>query len=160
MATMVNVLFVDDDRVFLETFTELCTVLSHQTWGIECAVSVDCALAILRQKPIHLVVLDLGMPLISGSQLLGIIKQYYPAIKIAVLTGNATDGKRADILALGAELFIEKPVTPAGIRSVFNLLNDLVLSSPIEKSAAAAPDDLVVVATDDGKWNPAGGAKK
>lgn len=156
---MVNVLFVDDDRVFLETFTELCIVLSNQTWGIECAVSVDCALAVLQQKPIHLVVLDLGMPLISGSQLLGVIKQYYPAIKIAVMTGNATDGKRTDVLALGAELFIEKPVTSAGIRSVFNLLNDLVLSLPIEKSAAA-PDDFVVVATYDGKWNPAGNEKK
>ena len=149
---MVNVLFVDDNQVFLETFTELCAVFSNQTWGIKSAVSADCALAILRQKPIDLVVLDLGMPLIDGTQLLGMLKQYYPAIKIAVMTGNAADDKRLDTLARGADLFIEKPVTPGGIRAAFNLLNDLVLASQRKNSSdAACPDDFVAVATHDGE---------
>jgi len=166
MATDVNVLFVDDSTAFLETFTELCAVLSHQSWGIECAASVDRALAVLQAKPIDLVVLDLGMPMMDGSQLTGMIKQRHPAIKIAVMTGNATDSKRADALAGGAELFVEKPVTPAGIRSVFKLLNDLVVRSPSENSdGPARPDsapveDFVVVATYNGKWNPTDGGKK
>ena len=143
---MANVLFVDDNQVFLETFTELCAVFSNQSWGIKSAVSVDCALAVLQQKPIDLVVLDLGMPLIDGTQLLGMLKQYYPAVKIAVLTGNATNDKRLETLARGADLFVEKPVTPGGIRSTFNLLNDLVLASQRKNSSAAAhSDDFVVV---------------
>jgi CheY-like chemotaxis protein len=71
-------------------------------------------------------VLDVGMPMVDGLQLLGIINRRYPGLKIAVMTGNATEAKRADALANGAELFIEKPVTPEGIQSVFNMLNDLV----------------------------------
>jgi CheY-like chemotaxis protein len=149
-----KVLFVDDSMAFLETFTELCEVFSNQTWGIECATSVNRALAILQETPVDLVVLDVGMPMVDGLQLLGIIRQRYPGMKIAVMTGNATESKRADALANGAELFIEKPVTPEGIKSVFNLLNDLVSWSRREGPAAAAPNgDFVVVATYDGKWN-------
>jgi CheY-like chemotaxis protein len=58
--------------------------------------------------------------------LLGIIGRRYPATKLAVMTGKASDAKRADSLASGAELFIEKPVSPDGIKVVFNMLNDLV----------------------------------
>lgn len=168
-----KVLFVDDSMAFLETFTELCEVFSNQTWGIECAASVDRALAILQETPVDLVVLDVRMPMVDGLQLLGIIHRRYPGMKIAVMTGNATESKRADALANGAESFIEKPVTPEGIKSVFNLLNDLVSWSRRESPGAAAPppesvaaplpektgepvapdDDFVVVATYDGKWN-------
>ena len=73
-----KVLFVDDSMAFLETFTELCEVFSSQTWGIECATSVDRALAILQETPVDLVVLDVGMPMVDGLQLLGIIHRRYP----------------------------------------------------------------------------------
>jgi hypothetical protein len=42
------------------------------------------------------------------------------------MTGNASEAKRADSLANGAELFLEKPTTADGMRGVFNMLNDLV----------------------------------
>lgn len=121
-----QVLFVDDSLAFLETFTELCAVLSNQTWEIHSAASADRALATLQQHPIDLVVLDIGMPMVDGIQLLGIIGRRYAGVKIAVMTGKATEANRATCLSGGAELFIEKPVTPEGIKMVFNILNDLV----------------------------------
>ena len=121
-----KVLFVDDSMAFLESFTEFCTLLSNNCWDIYCAATADRALAILQEMPFDLVVLDVGMPMLDGLQLLGIISRRYPAIKIAVMTGNANEARRADSLASGAELFIEKPVTPDGIKVVFNMLNDLV----------------------------------
>jgi CheY-like chemotaxis protein len=121
-----QVLFVDDSLAFLETFTELCSVLSNQTWEIHSAASADRALAILQQSPIDLVVLDIGIPMVDGIQLLGIIRRRYPSLKIAVLTGRASESNRAACLAGGAELFIEKPVSNEGIKVVFNMLNDLV----------------------------------
>ena len=42
------------------------------------------------------------------------------------MTGNASDARRTDALANGAELFLEKPVTVEGMKSVFNVLHDLV----------------------------------
>ena len=121
-----QVLFVDDSMAFLESFTELCSLLSNDGWEIHCAPTADRALAILQQTPIDLAVLDIGMPMLDGLQLLGIISRRYPAVKLAVMTGRASEAKRADSLASGAELFIEKPVSPDGIKVVFNMLNDLV----------------------------------
>ena len=122
-----QVLFVDDSLAFLESFGGLCAELSGLTWNIHKATSADAALTILRDTPMDLIVLDIGMPMLDGLQLLGMINRRYPGLKIAVITGQATEARRADALAKGAELFIEKPVTPEGMQSVFNMLLDLVL---------------------------------
>ncbi len=122
-----QVLFADDSRAFNETFSELCSVLANHTWAVHCATSADQALAILQQHPIDLAVLDIGIPMVDGIQLLGIIKRRHPSVRIAVLTGKATESNRADCLAGRADLFIEKPVSADGSKVVFNMLNDLVL---------------------------------
>lgn len=121
-----HVLFVDDSLAFLETFGELCSALSNKTWDVHLATTADRALAALQEHATDLVVLDIGMPLVDGLQLLGIIRQRYPGIKIVVMTGSPSEHKRADALARGAELFMEKPVSPDGGRMVFNMLNDLM----------------------------------
>jgi len=125
-AKQFQVLFVDDSLAFLETFTELCSILSNQTWEIHTAASADRALAVLQQHPIDLVVLDIIMPLVDGLQLLSIIGRRYSGVKIVVMTAKANETNRATCLSGGAELFIEKPVTPDGIKMIFNMLNDLV----------------------------------
>ena len=121
-----HVLFVDDSMALLETFGELCSVLSNQAWKIYSATTADRALAVLQETPMDLVVLDIGIPMVDGIQLLGIIVRRYPGVKVAVMTGRATESNRAACLSSGAELFIEKPVSADGIKVVFNLLNDLV----------------------------------
>jgi len=121
-----QVLFVDDSMAFLESFSGLCAELAKGSWRVHTAASADLALALLQEKPIDLVVLDIGMPMLDGLQLLGIINRRYPGLKLAVLTGGPTENKRADALGKGAELFLEKPVTAEGMKTVFNVLNDLV----------------------------------
>jgi CheY-like chemotaxis protein len=121
-----HVLFVDDSLAFLETFGKVCSVLSNNAWEIHSATTADRALAILRESPIDLVVLDIGIPVVDGMQLLGIINQRYPGLKIAIMTGNATETNRGACLSNGAELFIEKPVSSDGVTVAFNLLNDLM----------------------------------
>jgi CheY-like chemotaxis protein len=121
-----QVLFVDDSMAFLELFGDLCEEFSSRTWKIHKATSADAALALLRERPVDLVLLDITMPMLDGLQLLGIINRRYPGLKIAVMTGSATENKRADALANSAELFLEKPLTADGMKSVFNMLHDLV----------------------------------
>jgi CheY-like chemotaxis protein len=122
----VQALFVDDSMAFLESFGGLCEEYSNHTWKIHKAMSADAALALLRDVVVDLVLLDIGMPMLDGLQLLGIINRRYPGLKMAVMTGSATENKRADALANGAELFLEKPNTAEGMRSAFNMLNDLL----------------------------------
>jgi CheY-like chemotaxis protein len=121
-----HVLFVDDSMAFLDLFGGLCAEFAKGNWQIHTATSADLALAILQERLMDLVVLDIGMPLLDGLQLLSIINRRYPGLKIAVMTGNATEGRRADALANGAELFLEKPTAADGMKAVFNVLSDLI----------------------------------
>jgi len=121
-----QVLFVDDSMAFLDSFAPLCGELSGGQWQIHTCTTAALALSVLLERQIDLAVLDINMPMLDGLQLLGIIKRRYPGIKISMLTGHATEGKRADALANGAELFLEKPVAAEDIRGAFNMLNDLV----------------------------------
>ncbi len=120
-----QVLLVDDSMAFLETVGEVFESLSNKTWEIHRAASADQALALLQQHSIELAVLDINMPMLDGVQLLRVIQRRHPDVKKVVLTGQPSDAHRANSLANGAELFLEKPTTANGISSIFNLLNDL-----------------------------------
>jgi CheY-like chemotaxis protein len=121
-----RVLFVDDSMAFLEMVTDVFGAREEKTWEIHTASSPDKALAILQQKLIDLVVLDIGMPLLDGVQLLGLIQQRYPNIKKVVLTGESDDSHRAACLANGAELYLLKPGDEDGWRLIFNMLTSLL----------------------------------
>jgi CheY-like chemotaxis protein len=121
-----QVLFVDDDIAFLEAITELYAILGDKTWQIHRASTADQALAALQQNAIDLVVLDIGMPVLDGVQLLNLIHRRYPEVKKAILTGGANAGDRAACLTNGAELFIQKPLSSDGMKAVFTTLNELI----------------------------------
>ena len=122
-----QVLFVDDDQAFLEAISELYGILGDRTWEIHRAATADQALAAMQQKAIDLVVLDIGMPVLDGMQLLTLIHRRYPDVKKAILTGSAVAGNREACLASGAELFIHKPLSSEGMKAVFTTLNELIL---------------------------------
>jgi CheY-like chemotaxis protein len=121
-----HILFVDDERVFLEMVSDLFGLWSKKTWQIHCATSADQALEILKANKIDLVVVDVNMPVLDGVQLLRIINKRFPEVKKVVMTGLATEERRAACLATGAELFIEKPRSADGLKSVFAMLNELI----------------------------------
>lgn len=121
-----QVLFVDDSMAFLESFPKLCVELSGAQWQVFTATSADAALTILQEHTINLAVLDIGMPMLDGIQLLGIIHRRYPHLKVAVLTALASEGNRASCLAGGAEVFLEKPTSNADIRMAFRMLDDVL----------------------------------
>ena len=121
-----QVLFVDDDLAFLEAITELYAMLGDKTWEIHRASTADQALATLQHNAIDLVVLDIGMPVLDGVQLLNLIHRRYPDVKKAILTGSASAGDRAACLANGAELFIQKPLSTDGMKAVFTTLDELI----------------------------------
>lgn len=117
---------MDDETNFLETIRALFTAWSNNTWQLECATSADQALEILKTRSFDLVVVDVNMPVLDGEQLLRILARRYPDLKKAVITGHATEQRRSACLANGAELFIEKPRSADGLKSVFTMLDELV----------------------------------
>jgi CheY-like chemotaxis protein len=127
-----QILFVDDEDVFLETIRDLFVILSRNTWRIHCAASADQALEILKTNKIELAIVDVIMPVLDGAQFLRILQRRSPDLKKVVLTGNATEEIRSDCLANGADLFIEKPRSADGLKSIFVMLDELITWQPRE----------------------------
>ena len=125
-----QILLVDDEAIFLEAIRELLITHSKSAWQIDCANSADQALELLKNRKFNLIVVDVDMPVLDGVQFVGLLNRRYPELKKAVLTGHATEEKRSTCLANGVELFIEKPRTAEGLKSIFTMLDELVSWTP------------------------------
>ena len=121
-----QVLFVDDEPDFLLMVKEIFGVLSAGHWCIHGASTTDAALELLKHQKLDLVVVDVNMPGLDGIQFLKILQEQHPGLKKVTLTAFVTEEKRTECLASGAELFIEKPKTTDGFKSVFAMLDDLI----------------------------------
>jgi CheY-like chemotaxis protein len=128
--TVRQVLFVDDEPDFLQAMREAFGALSGRHWQIHCATSADAALELLKRQKMDLVVVDITMPVLDGIQFLSLLGKRYPDVKKVSLTGFATEEKRSASLAAGAELFIEKPSSTEGFKSIHAMLNDLMEWAP------------------------------
>lgn len=125
-----QVLFVDDEPDFLRLVTETFGLLSGGGWQIHGVTSADAALERLKYQPADLVVVDINMPMLDGVQFLRILHRRYPDLKKVTLTAFATEDKRTECLANGAELFIEKPRGTDGFKSIFVMLEELLTWAP------------------------------
>jgi CheY-like chemotaxis protein len=125
-----QVLFVDDDPGFLLVAKETFEMLSEEAWQIHCASTPKDALDALKQQRMDLAIVDMNMPLLDGIQFLNLLGKRFPDLKKVTLTGFATEEKRTQCLANGAELVIEKPHTPDGFKSVYAMLDDLISWAP------------------------------
>ncbi len=127
-----QILFVDDDPDFLAMIRDFFATLGEKIWQIHCVTSADQALELLKVRKMDLVVSDVNMPMLDGIQFLHILNRSHPDLKKAVITANATEEKRSACLAEGAELFIEKPRSPEGLKSIFIMLEELITWTPQE----------------------------
>jgi CheY-like chemotaxis protein len=127
-----QVLFVDDDLMFLEMIRNLMTLYAGDNWKIHTAPDVGAALAILQEHAIDLLVVDMQMPVVDGLQFLKLLQRKYPNLLKVALTGFATEEYRAACLSNGAELFLEKPRVEGGWQSLYATLNEFVKFQPEE----------------------------
>jgi len=105
-----TILVVDDEP-------ELCRALSkllhRHGYRVLTAADGEDALAILREQEVHLVLSDLLMPRMGGSELLKASKVVSPTTEVVIITGHGTIEAAVDAMKMGAYDFIEKPFTSA-----------------------------------------------
>ncbi len=130
MSTELNcrrrVLFVDDDPQFLRHVTELMRTLSGGAWDIVTAGSAGEAFTVLRERTVHLAVVDVEMAVMDGIQLLALLHRGHPQIQKAVLTSMPSEERRTACLANGADLFLAKPTEEAAWLQVYLALTELL----------------------------------
>jgi len=102
-----TILIVDDDRIFRSEFRE---VLEDKYEVFE-AAGGEQALEILSQPNIvDLVLLDIKMPGMQGTEVLSKIKSISPSVLIVMLTGYGTKEIIIESLRAHADDFLEKPL--------------------------------------------------
>jgi putative two-component system response regulator len=103
-----RVLVVDDEP----TNCQLCRmVLDHE--GIECdeAPNGVAALEALHARQYDLVLLDIDMPRLSGTEVLRSLRENPPSphLKVVMLSGRASGDEMAQMLTNGADDYLTKP---------------------------------------------------
>jgi len=122
----IQILFVDDNRSFLQMAQGMMGELSEGRWQTHVSPSASEALERLKAQPFELVVLDFAMPGVGGVELLQMLNQAHPNLPVVFLTSASDPKTRLTALEAGAVMFLEKPDSPTGMESVFATLNELL----------------------------------
>jgi len=83
--TVIQILIVDDHQMFLDGLKTLLSKEKNLNVAAEANTGKE-ALDVLAKIPIDLVITDINMPVMSGTELTKQIKKVYPQIKVLVLT--------------------------------------------------------------------------
>lgn len=102
-----RLLLVDDEERFLAT-----TRILLEKRGVETFTTTNGsdALALLDEKPIDVVILDVKMPGMDGVEVLRRIKQKHPLVEVIMLTGHGSVESAVEGLKLGAFDYVMKPM--------------------------------------------------
>jgi diguanylate cyclase (GGDEF)-like protein len=101
-----RVLVVDDDRLNREIARDALADLARV---ISCA-SAEAALAELRREPAELVLSDLTMPGMSGTELLDRVRREHPDTDFVLVTAHVSVASAVAALRMGAADYLEKPI--------------------------------------------------
>src|SRR5688572_19742229 len=102
------VLVVDDNPGDQFLISELLHDTSLQISAIEKVMSVEDAVAVLQQKHIDIVLLDLSLPDANGIDTFLRINKYAANIPVVILSGLTDTNTATDAIALGAQDFLLK----------------------------------------------------
>jgi len=105
--SIANVLLVDDEVEFVETFSERLTM---RNLDILKAFSGEEALQVLaKHQEIEVVILDVKMPGMDGIETLAEIKKNHPLMEVIMLSGHADVESAIDGMKQGAFDYLMKP---------------------------------------------------
>jgi DNA-binding NtrC family response regulator len=106
MASKPKILLVDDEERFRKTTAKLLKV---NGLDIFTAGSGREAIQEVSAKSYDVIILDVRMPEMSGTEALKEIKKLKPGVEVIMLTGHASVDTAFEILKLGAYDYLFKP---------------------------------------------------
>lgn len=109
-----SVLLVDDSRDMLELLRRYMNGMGLTPFTTNNVVD---AIAVLEQSSVDLVITDLNMPEVSGTQLVRYIAQHFPKVPVLVITGYPDVQVAVEVMKQGAVEFLVKPVTEMELRA-------------------------------------------
>lgn len=102
---MTRVLIVDDEPAILKA---LAINLRARKYEVFTAATGTDALAVAASHPPDVVILDLGLPDLEGTEVIGGL-QGWTSVPILVLSGRSDSADKVDALDAGADDYVTKP---------------------------------------------------
>jgi DNA-binding NtrC family response regulator len=116
-------LIVDDEQ----SIRRLCITVGHGlNFACTEAETAEAALASLEIAPPDVVVTDLKLPSLSGTELLRKIKELLPRTEIAIMTGHGSIESAVEAMREGAYDYIEKPFRVERFRQLLQRMAEKV----------------------------------
>ena len=102
-----DILIVDDEQRYADMLARRLELRE-----LRCKVCYDggTAVKMVAQEPFRMVILDLQLPDLYGTEVLTQIKTTRPETAVIILTGHGTEQDRRQCMARGAHSFMNKPL--------------------------------------------------
>jgi EAL domain-containing protein (putative c-di-GMP-specific phosphodiesterase class I) len=107
-----NVLFVDDDIAILRSFERL---LKRYDFTISLAENGEEALALIKEQDFDIIVSDISMPGMTGTELLREIRKHDLDVPVVLVTGDPALETAIMAVEHGAFRYLTKPVAPEAL---------------------------------------------
>jgi DNA-binding response OmpR family regulator len=106
-----TVLLIEDDDTVRSL---MAMILVQEGYFVLTAATGRDAVATLRQlgSAVDVVVLDVHLPDINGTDLCGCLRGLQPQLPVIVVSGEASPEEVAQLLRFGAHRYLQKPVSP------------------------------------------------
>jgi DNA-binding response OmpR family regulator len=134
---MTNVLVVDDEANIRELVSVYLTAAGY---SVACAADGIEAVQVVRTSEPDLIVLDIGLPGMSGAEACSAIREF-SAVPIVMLTARDTDLDKVALLEAGADDYVVKPFSPpvlvARVRAVLRRVGSAAAAGEDELGAAS-----------------------
>ncbi|MEW6358099.1 MAG: response regulator [Planctomycetota bacterium] len=152
-----RILIVDDEQAVCRF---LSGSLAKEGYLCKTAERASSVLRMMVEFNPALVIADVRMPGLSGLQLLDLVRQYFPATSVVIMTGYGTMEDAAGVIKRGASDFVLKPLGLPKIKTVVRKVLDdrrawldrqddalrrMAEATPVEADPAVSPADLQVV---------------
>lgn len=110
-----RLLVIDDDDAHREGMVIL---LEDEGYFVDQADGAEAAMALIREHVFDLIITDYKMQKIDGMELLKMINDYNPLLRVIMVTGYSSIEHAVQAVHLGALDYIPKPVDPAKLKNV------------------------------------------
>lgn len=106
MGNKINLLFVDDERLFLESMKKQLEVRDFHVIAVDRG---EKAIETARLFPVDIALVDLKMPGLDGTATLKALKKEHPWMEVVILTGHGSMDAAEEIIHSGACACLHKP---------------------------------------------------
>ncbi|QIO05829.1 response regulator transcription factor [Acinetobacter shaoyimingii] len=137
---MTKVLIIEDDFMIAESTRIL---LEYHQFEVECVNNGIDALKSMKQAIFDIILLDLGLPLMDGMQVLKLIRQDQPSLPVLIISARDQLQNRVDGLNHGADDYLIKPYEFEELLARINaLLRRMQIGQQVDKNLVLNYGDL------------------